>query len=467
MLSQGVLVEGTPYRVLRELGAGGMGVVYEIEHIRLGKRYVAKILKASFQGEPGALARIDREARVLAELNHPNVVQIHDVGTTTDGMRYFVMEKLEGCDLRERMSSGVPIEPADALTIVASVLDALAHVHQRGIVHRDIKPANVFLADGPTGVVTKVLDFGIAHVSVDTNALTKTGAFLGTLEYASPEQMHGQPPGPATDVYAAGLMLFELIAGHSPFAGDPGVGVVRCFKPAPTLANVASASRALSELVARALSIYPAARPTAPELAAALHGLRAKPDALVREPTTESVSVDELLGNLGAPRPVVARSRASRPGSVPGTGPSWRAPGTERVTTGGGISAPVAQRSRRSSAWLVAVAGIVGVALVAVLVVSGVVHRREATAAATGSTVVPSAPERSAEAPRPTASGSARPAPPAAVLATIADAGAEPAAVHPATVAKPAAVARPVVRPAADPPKAPAKDGYITTLPTP
>ena len=140
MLSQGVLVEGTPYRVLRELGAGGMGVVYEIEHIRLGKRYVAKILKASFQGEPGALARIDREGRVLAELNHPNVVQIHDVGTTTDGMRYLVMEKLEGCDLRERMSSGMPIEPADALTIVASVLDALAHVHQRGIVHRDIEP---------------------------------------------------------------------------------------------------------------------------------------------------------------------------------------------------------------------------------------------------------------------------------------------------------------------------------------
>ena len=318
-LSPGQLLEGTSYQVVREIGAGGMGVVYEIEHVRLKKRYVAKVIHDQIRHDEGAAKRMEREAQVLAAISHPNIVQVHDVGTTPDGVSYFVMEKLEGVDLRQTMKRH-GVRRVRSLEIVADVLEALAYVHARGMVHRDIKPENIFLAEQPHGTVTKVLDFGIVHIfdsdgRVSQGRITKTGGFVGTLYYAAPEQMQGKAAGPPNDVYAAGLVLFELLAGKGPFDDDPGVGLSRCFKAAPLLTElVPTAPRELDEVVARALEMDPARRPTASELAAELRkvgaALKAAPGAV--EDEAIRAEVDDLLRHMapidhGPPRPAAGR----------------------------------------------------------------------------------------------------------------------------------------------------------------
>jgi len=335
-LRPGEVLSGTSYQIVRELGAGGMGVVYEIEHVRLKKRYVAKVLHEQIQNDADAARRMEREAQVLASISHPNIVQVHDVGTTPEGVSYFVMEKLEGTDLRNLMKADGPTEER-ALEIVADVLDALAHVHQRGIVHRDIKPENIFLAEQLHETVTKVLDFGIVHIfdsdgRVSHGRITKTGGFVGTLYYAAPEQMQGTAVGPPSDVYASGLVLFEMLAGKGPFDDDPGVGLSRCFKPAPLLRDVAPRiPRALSDIVARALEQDPARRPTAGALAAELRqaGRRVRrslpaigPDDSTRRSVPEvehddpiRAEVDDLLRRMA---PITDPPRkASTRGSMP------------------------------------------------------------------------------------------------------------------------------------------------------
>jgi serine/threonine-protein kinase len=317
------MLDGTSYQVVRQLGAGGMGVVYEIEHVRLKKRYVAKVMHESIKDDAAALKRMEREAQVLASITHPNVVQVHDFGTTRDGVHYVIMEKLEGVDLRGAMAT--PMPRARALGIVADVLDALEYVHRRGIVHRDIKPENIFLAEQPNGTVTKVLDFGIAHIfdadgRLSHARITKTGGFTGTLYYAAPEQMQGKPAGPTTDVYATGLVLFELLAGKGPFDDDPGVGLSRCFKPAPRLADVVRITAEVSDAVARALEQDPAARPAAGALAAELRELASLPS--LERPTDgdepANPDVDELLRAMPVHRS--APPASALPASLVGQG---------------------------------------------------------------------------------------------------------------------------------------------------
>lgn len=328
-LSPGQLLEGTSYQVVRELGAGGMGIVYEIEHIRLKKRYVAKVIHEQIRHDEGAAKRMEREAQVLAAISHPNIVQVHDVGTTPDGVSYFVMEKLEGVDLRRAMKQH-SVRRVRSIEIVTDVLDALAYVHARGMVHRDIKPENIFLAEQLHRTVTKVLDFGIVHIfdrdgRASQNRITKTGGFVGTLYYAAPEQMQGKAAGPPNDVYAAGLVLFELLAGKGPFDDDPGVGLSRCFKAAPRLIEfVPTATRALDDAVARALEMDPARRPTASELAAELRKVAAAMKAAPGAAEDEAIraEVDDLLRRMapledGPPRPAAGRIPTPAPAVDP------------------------------------------------------------------------------------------------------------------------------------------------------
>ena len=340
-LVPGEVLAGTSYQVVREIGAGGMGVVYEVEHVRLRKRYVAKVIHDSIRGDATAPMRMEREAHVLAEINHPNVVQVHDVGTTPDGVSYFVMEKLEGNDLRHAMTSGA-LSTALAVGICADILEALDHVHRRGIVHRDIKPENVFLARTPTGVATKVLDFGIVHIfdkeHTSQARITKTGGFVGTLYYAAPEQMQGSPAGPANDVYACGLVLYEMLAGRGPFDDDPGVGLSRCFKPAPRLPETEQVSAALADVVAAALEQTPERRPTAGVLAAKLRELfpqtSTDPGTGVRE------QVDRLLVNMNlhTAKPGVSLALSAPPptplmaGAPPRTAEEASGPPSPRTT---------------------------------------------------------------------------------------------------------------------------------------
>jgi serine/threonine protein kinase len=342
-LRPGQLLDGTSYRVVREIGSGGMGVVYEIEHVRLKKRYVAKVIHDQIKNEDGAAKRMEREAQVLAAISHPNVVQVHDVGTTPDGTSYFVMEKLDGVDLRQTMKTHA-VPRIRALEIVSDVLEALDYVHRQGVVHRDIKPENIFLAQQPQGTVTKILDFGIVHIfdrdgRISQGRITKTGGFVGTLYYAAPEQMQGKPAGPPNDVYAAALVLFELLAGKGPFDDDPGVGLSRCFKPAPSLTELApTAPRELAEIMARALEQEPSNRPTAGALASDLRKvaatLKGRPGAV--EDDAIRAEVDDLLRHMGPvdrpePRPAAGRPPTVEHQPTPAPSPTPSADGSFAV----------------------------------------------------------------------------------------------------------------------------------------
>jgi serine/threonine-protein kinase len=327
-LRSGEMLAGTSYRVVREIGAGGMGVVYEIEHVRLKKHYVAKVIHEQISEQEGASKRIEREAQVLAGIRHPNVVQVHDVGTTPEGLNYFVMEKLDGVDLRTMAKRG-PLPHLRAIEIVIDVVDALDHVHKGGVVHRDIKPENIFLSEEPHGTMTKLLDFGVVHIfesdgRLSERRLTKTGGFVGTIHYAAPEQMQGTPAAPPTDIYAAGLVLFELLAGRGPFDDDPGVGLTRCFKPAPLLTDLApEAPRAVADVLVRVLAQDPAKRPTASALVTelrAIHEQLKRAPSETKAPSTDDAlraEIDELLRHMPPPdlEPRVPSSR--RPSTSP------------------------------------------------------------------------------------------------------------------------------------------------------
>ena len=223
-----------PYQILDKLGEGGMGEVYRAHDSKLGRDVALKILPPAFTSNPDRLARFEREARLLASLNHPHIGAIYGL-EEAGGVRALVLELIEGPTLAERMAAG-PISTRDALEIVRQISEALEAAHEKGIVHRDLKPANIKIA--PDGSV-KVLDFGVAkataHDSADgalSSAATATmeatahGVIVGTAAYMSPEQARGQPVDKRTDVWAFGCVLYEMLAGRRAFAGDTASDVL-------------------------------------------------------------------------------------------------------------------------------------------------------------------------------------------------------------------------------------------------
>ncbi|HEY2294503.1 MAG TPA: serine/threonine-protein kinase, partial [Thermoanaerobaculia bacterium] len=202
-----------PYRLVREIGSGGMGVVYEAEDTRLRRRVAVKLLPPELSRDRGAKQRFLREGRAASALDDPNICTIHDVGEH-DGQLYIVMAYYEGETLKERLARG-PLPVSEARQVAIEVARALARAHEAGIVHRDIKPANVML----TGGKVKVLDFGIAKIRGDAT-LTRTGSSPGTPAYMSPEQARGEPVDGRTDVWSLGALLYEMLAGRRPFPGD-------------------------------------------------------------------------------------------------------------------------------------------------------------------------------------------------------------------------------------------------------
>jgi serine/threonine protein kinase len=263
----GEVVPGTVYRVHRVIGAGGMGTVYDVEDTSVGKRYVLKTLHANLADREDLAGRLLREARALARMHHPSIVEVFTAGTTSDQLRlpYFVMERLNGQSLRQVLNRRARIELDQAVDIGVDLLDALDHAHELGMIHRDVKPDNIFLHKGIDGMpVAKLLDFGIAKVLASSTQLTG-GRFIGTFRYASPEQILGKEVTPQSDLYAAALTLFEMIAGRGPFddfVGEIEIGKAHASVAAPRLSKfLPNVPRVLDDLIASALDKRPEARP--------------------------------------------------------------------------------------------------------------------------------------------------------------------------------------------------------------
>jgi serine/threonine protein kinase len=256
------------YEIVRLLGAGGMGAVYEARHLEIGKRVAIKVLSPLIVAVPGARARFLREAQLTSRVRHPHIVDVADMGTDA-GQTYIVMELLSGEDLSQRLHRLGPLGPEELADIMLPVFAAVAAAHQAGITHRDLKPQNIFLASDGRRVHPKVLDFGISKGNDGTGAagvgtLTATGAMVGTPFYLAPEQIiDSRTAGPASDQYGLGVILYECLTGQLPFGGENLFGVFqRIVAGAPPRPRELRPDLppALEDVILRAINKEPAAR---------------------------------------------------------------------------------------------------------------------------------------------------------------------------------------------------------------
>lgn len=259
---------GGRYLVKRLIGVGGMGAIYEVEHQRIGRPFAVKTLSPELADDAESLSRFRREADIIARLRHPNIVDIVDWETLSDGSPCIVMELLRGEDLGALMTRSIYLPWPLIAQIGGEILSALATAHKAGVIHRDLKPKNIFLADDGTGKSrAKLLDFGISKVKSATTMVTADSRILGTPAYMSPEQADGKHDaiGPGTDTWAMGAILYEMATGRPAFDADsiPSVLYRICFKdPEPMEPLRSDVPAAFAEVVSRALSREPARRLT-------------------------------------------------------------------------------------------------------------------------------------------------------------------------------------------------------------
>lgn len=243
------------YTILGKVAQGAMGHIYRGRHATLEREVAIKFMDPGLVSDATCMERFLREARILASINHPNIVNVFDLGTTAEGQPYMVMEFVSGISLADRLRQG-PIELPDVGRIVSQLLSALSTLHTAKIVHRDIKPSNVMLAEGRT---PKLLDFGIARAT-SLASMTNMGKTIGTPNYMSPEQAQGKPVGPASDLYSLGVVLYELLMGIPPFRADNPLSVLMMHieSPIPTLPT--SIPSRIRTVVARAMEKSPSRR---------------------------------------------------------------------------------------------------------------------------------------------------------------------------------------------------------------
>ena len=269
------LVDGR-YKVLARLGSGGMADVFCAEDQQLGRKVALKLLHRRFAEDAEFVERFRREASAAAGLQHPNVVGVYDRGEW-DGTYYIAMEYLPGRSLKDVIRQEAPLDPMRAIDITVQILKAARFAHRRGIVHRDLKPHNVMIDDEDR---VKVTDFGIARAGASD--MTETGSIMGTAQYLSPEQAQGHAVSQSSDLYAVGVILFELLTGHVPFDAESAVTIalkhVSEAPPAPSMFDP-SVPPALEAIVLWALEKDPAARPA--DADAFIHALEDARDAVL------------------------------------------------------------------------------------------------------------------------------------------------------------------------------------------
>ncbi|MCO5168386.1 MAG: protein kinase [Planctomycetes bacterium] len=334
------LLPGTPlgpYVVQAELGRGGMGTVYRAARAADGAALALKVLAQGSSGAPAERRlRFQREAELAARLAHPGIVRVHDVGEA-GGRSYIAMDLIEGEPLSARVGR---LAPLDAARLVAQVARAVAHAHAHGVVHRDLKPDNVLVRPDGTAVVT---DFGVARAE-GSDALTRTGALVGTPTYLAPEQVTGAPATAASDVHALGAVLHEAITGAPPFVRDDLGALLAAIAdeaPRPPSRTAQHVPGALDRLVLAALAKDPARRPTAEALAAGLEAVVEGRPAAAGGRALVALAAGALL--LGAVALAHAAGRGRAPDPVPR--PAAAAPPPAPTPTAAPAAAP-------SPAWL-------------------------------------------------------------------------------------------------------------------
>ncbi len=288
------------YRVERVLGQGGMGMVVAARHIALGELFAIKLMLVP-DGivNTQAVDRFLREARICASLKGEHVVKVQDVGQLEGGQPYMVLEYLEGQDLNEVLESRRALRITDVANVMLQACEALAEAHEQGIVHRDIKPANMFLIRKPNGKLSlKLLDFGISkRINSESKALTGAGSMLGSPLYMSPEQLADpRSVGPQSDIWAMGVVLYELVTGVPPFGGEVIGQVVQSIlngTPAPSSTHRPGLSAEVDRIVARCLEKNPRDRyATVQDLAMDIRALKYAPDVLAADASLPQLTVE-------------------------------------------------------------------------------------------------------------------------------------------------------------------------------
>ena len=287
------------------LAAGGMAQVYVARQMNIDRRVAMKVLSPMFSMNPSVVMRFFREARVIAQLSHPNTVRLFDMGETPDKRLYMAMELLEGVELSERIRQG-RMKAEEAIPIVRQVAGSLSEAHSKGIIHRDLKPDNIFLTKLN---IVKVLDFGIAKLKQsedeDERKLTKVGTAPGTPEYMSPEQARGKELDARSDIYSLGIVLYEMLAGHPPFEEDTFLATILMHvqSPPPPLPDDVPADLR-NYVVNRLLAKDPNCRPdNADAFIAELDELEQK-----LNPSKEQALIDDLRSQLAATKLELLRS---------------------------------------------------------------------------------------------------------------------------------------------------------------
>ncbi len=283
------------YRLEEFLGAGGMGEVYRAVHTKIGRVAAVKILTVS--NDPGFTDRFLNEARIQAELNHPNIATLYEF-TEFSGRPCIVMEYVDGVTLADRILVATRIQPSDAVRIFLPIVEAVGYIHASGIIHRDIKSHNIKISSKGT---IKLLDFGIARGAA-TPRLTRAGQFVGTLHYCSPEQLRGDAVDHRSDIWALGILMYEMLVGDVPFdapsAGDFIARVERA-EPQPPSELVPDLPPSLDGLVGRCLAKRPDRRFQSAEALAKATSAALSVDQPKRQPAQHLHQLTPLVGRIG------------------------------------------------------------------------------------------------------------------------------------------------------------------------